>query len=126
MNFYPYEPIAIPKQDNGLIARDKNEISAFWEKVDSLENGLSNAIGIYIFSIRTGGGTLPWYVGKSEKTGFIRECFQSHKIKHYDNCIASRKGTPLLTLIPKLTKAKYFAEPTGKEHKDISTLEKIL
>ena len=126
MKFYPYAGFAIPKQNNGLITRDKNAIREFWEEVECKDEGLSSAIGIYIFSIRAGRGILPWYVGKAEKRGFISECFQAHKITHFDNCIASRKGTPLLTLIPKFTKNDMFAKPNGNIHSDISTLEKML
>jgi len=126
LNFYPYVPVEIPKQQNGLICTDRDEMKSFWGKVDNLEDGLSSAIGIYIFSIRAGRGVLPWYVGKSEKTSFLKECFQPHKLKHYNNCIASRKGTPLLTLIPKLTASGNFAEPNGNDQKGISTLEKMM
>ena len=45
---------------------------------------------------------------------------------HFDNCIASRKGTPILTLLPKLTKNDRFAKPNGNTHGDISALEKML
>lgn len=125
MKFHPYVPFEIPKQDNGLITRDKVKLREFWEIVDAEEEGLSDAIGIYIFSIRAGRGVLPWYVGKSEKTSFFKECFQAHKVNHYDNCIAGRRGTPILTLIPKLTQADYFAQPNGSPQRDISTLEKM-
>jgi len=126
MKFYPYPAVAIPKQSNGLITRDKHEIKSFWEEVEDEDEGLSSSIGIYIFSIRAGRGILPWYVGKAEKCGFIGECFQPHKITHFDNCIASRKGTPLLTLIPKFTNNDRFTKPNGKIHHDISSLEKML
>lgn len=126
MNFYPYVPFEIPKQENGLISRDRDELKEFWKMVDEVAEGLSSAIGLYIFSIRAGRGVLPWYVGKSEKAGFSKECFQSHKINHFDNCIAARRGTPLLTFIPKLTQANHFAQPNGNPQNDISTLEKML
>lgn len=48
------------------------------------------------------------------------------KLNHYDNCIAARRGTPLLTLIPKLTQTDCFAQPIGIPQKDISVLEKML
>jgi|WetSurMetagenome_2_1015567.scaffolds.fasta_scaffold419848_1 hypothetical protein len=126
MNFYPYGPFSIPKQINGLIDRARDSIRNFWVEVDNAKPGLSNAIGIYIFSIRAGRGVLPWYVGKAEKRGFIRECFAPHKITHYDNCIASRKGTPLLTFIAKLTPNDSLVGLNGDTHRDISALEKML
>lgn len=77
MNFYPYSPIAIPRTTKGLIANDSESLRLFWSGVEAIEEGLSNAIGIYIFSIRAGGGIIPWYVGKAEKQSFSKECFNT-------------------------------------------------
>ena len=99
MNFVPHSAIEIPRQINGLIAADKESLSSFWSLVESEhEEGISGSIGCYIFSIRAGKGILPWYVGLAEKQSFRKECFTSHKLNHYNNAIAKRKGTPLLTL----------------------------
>lgn len=126
MNFYPYEQFTIPRSPNGLIANDKVSMMDFWDEVENEAEGLSETIGIYIFSIRAGQGNLPWYVGKAAKQVFKKECFTHHKLTHFNNCIANRRGTPLLTLIPKITQANYFALPNGSEHGDISALEKML
>ena len=126
MNFYPYPGLEILKQENGLIANDRDSINWFWSQAEDIAEGLSQAIGVYIFSIRAGKGNLPWYIGKAEKRGFIQECFQHHKLTHYNNSIANRKGTPLLTLVPKFTQNEHLAQPNGSSHADISTLEKIL
>lgn len=99
----------------------------FWDRVDSgVEDGLSGAIGCYIFSIRAGKGVLPWYVGLAIKQSFRRECFTSHKLVHYSNAIAGRKGTPLLTLIPKYTPSGKLVRPTGSSHRDVEFLEAML
>ena len=127
MHFYPHSSIEITKQKNGLIADDKVSLTDFWNNVDNgYEDGLSGAIGCYIFSIRAGKGVLPWYVGLAEKQSFRKECFTSHKLKHYNNAIASRKGTPLLTLVAKYTPKKKLVGPTGNEHRDIQFLEAML
>jgi len=127
MNFYPYRPFEIPRQTtNKLVANDNNSLALFWEEIEDECEGLSEAIGIYIFSIRAGKGNLPWYVGKAEKQVFKSECFQHHKLTHYNNCIAGKRGTPLLTLIPKFTQNDYFTQPNGQTHADISALEKML
>jgi len=127
MNFFPHYPIEIPRQSNGLIAADKESLTTFWSRVEKeLEDGLSGAIGCYIFSIRAGKGALPWYVGFAEKQSFRKECFASHKLVHYNNAIAKRKGTPLLTLVAKYTPKGKLINPTGNEHRDLQFLETIL
>lgn len=127
MNFYPYPAVAISKQKNGLIAADKHSLQEFWGKVDSqYDEDASSGVGCYVFSIRAGKGFLPWYVGLAEKQSFRKECFTPHKINHYNNAIAARKGTPLLTLIPKYTPAGALSFPNPKGHKDIQQLEIML
>ena len=127
MNFLPHTPIEIPRQHTGLIAADKQSMATFWSQVEAeLDEGLSGAIGCYIFSIRAGKGSLPWYVGLAERQSFRKECFTSHKLVHYNNAIASRKGTPLLTLIAKYTPRGKIVNPTGSQHRDIQFLETML
>lgn len=127
MNFFPYEAVEIPRNSKGLVAADSASLKEFWAQVDQqVVEGLSAAIGCYIFSIRTSRGSLPWYVGRAEKQQFRKECFTSHKLNHYNNAIAGRKGTPLLTLVAKVTPGDYFAKPSGSGHRDIQLLENML
>ncbi|MEF3083063.1 hypothetical protein V3391_12690 [Luteimonas sp. SMYT11W] len=127
MNFYPYPAVAISKQKNGLIAADKSSLQSFWQKVDSLYGeDASSGVGCYVFSIRAGKGILPWYVGLAEKQSLRKECFTPHKINHYNNAIAARKGTPLLTVIPKYTPKWSLSSPNPSGHRDIQQLEVML
>lgn len=127
MQFFPYDAMRIPKANNGLINKEKKALATFWDQVDDeLRNGLSESVGCYIFSIRAGRGILPWYVGLAQKQTFKKECFTPHKLNHYNDAIAARKGTPLLTLVPKLTKTERFAKPSKRGHKDIEFLENML
>lgn len=127
MNYFPHSPIEVPRGDNGLIASDKESLAEFWTKVDKeLEDGLSDATGCYIFSVRAAKGALPWYVGLAERQSFRRECFTSHKIVHYNNVVADRKGTPLLTLIAKYTPSGRLSGPISSEQRDIQFLETML
>ena len=97
MNFFPHTSFEIPRKSNGHIAADKKSLGFFWDNVDvKLEDGLSGAIGCYIFSIRAGRGSLPWYVGLAEKYSFRKECFANHKLVHYNDLLAARAGTPML------------------------------
>lgn len=125
MNFYPHDSFDIPKRSNGLI--DTASLKDFWEEVDEeLEAPVSEAVGCYVFSIRAGKGSRPWYIGKAEKQSFRKECFALHKLNHYNNAIAARKGTPVLTLVAKYTPGGKLVRPTGSLHKDIQHLETML
>jgi len=127
MHFYPHAPFEVPRGERGLIATNKKQFGEFWERVDEeLDEDISGSIGCYIFSIRAGKGILPWYVGLAEKQSFKKECFTPHKINHYNNAIAGRKGTPLLTLVSKYTPGNKNVGPTGGAHRDIQHLETML
>ena len=126
MNFFPHASVQIPRRGNGLIDADKLSLASFWTDVEEQQEGLSSAIGCYIFSIRAGKGVLPWYVGMAEKQSFRKECFQSHKLVHYNNAVAKRRGTPLLTLIAKYNPNERLTTPNGKQHRDIQFLETML
>jgi hypothetical protein len=127
MNFFPHTSIEIPRQQSGNVAADKESLSFFWMTVESqLEEGLSGAIGYYIFSIRSGRGVLPWYVGLAEKQSFKKECFTSHKLVHYNDLLAARRGTPMMTFVSKYTPGGKLLNPTGNTHRDIRFLERLL
>lgn len=127
MFFFPYGPTILPKANNGLIDNTRDSLAKFWSEVEEeVEGGLADAVGCYIFSIRAGRGILPWYVGLAEKQSFKQECFTAHKINHYNNAIAKRKGTPLLTFIAKYTETDRFAKPSINGHPDIQFLEDAL
>ena len=127
MNFFPHESIEMPRQASGLIAADKASLNSFWANLDArLEGEVSEGIGCYIFSVRAGRGVLPWYVGKAEKQSFRSECFAAHKLNHYNNIVASRRGTPLLTLVAKYTPTDRLVKPGNSDHRDISFLETML
>jgi hypothetical protein len=126
MKFYPYESVEIPKKANGLVNAEKEAMQDFWSEVNENEDNLDEGIGCYIFSIRAGKGVLPWYVGLAEKQTFRKECFTSHKLNHYNDAIAKRKGTPLLTLIAKHTPNGKLVRPSGVMHRDIQFLEAML
>lgn len=127
MNFYPHPAFAVPRTEKGLVTTDKKRQAEFWEEVDEFTGDkLSGGIGCYIFAIRAGKGIRPWYVGLAEKQSFRKECFAAHKINHYNNACAGRKGTPVLFLVAKYTPKDRMVAPTGGEHRDIQYLETLL
>ena len=76
----------------------KDVIEKFWEH----NPALADEVGCYIFGFRAGPGLTPVYVGQS-KTGFKHECFQPHKLMHYNEALAMRSGTPILIFVVKDT-----------------------
>lgn len=126
MNYYPHGPFEIPKTAKNRIDTSKNAIVDFWAAVEKDKKGLADAVGCYVFSIRAGRGLLPWYIGMAEKQTFRKECFANHKLINYNETIAARKGTPVLTLVPKFTTTGRFARRGKNGHSDIQFLEKML
>jgi hypothetical protein len=68
---------------------------SFFETCD----GLGSERGCYVFATRAGRGYTPWYVGKATKS-FKQECFTSHKLTKYNECLVDRvRGTPVLFFV---------------------------
>lgn len=118
----PYEL----ERSKGLIDSSAKARREYWERIDDDIPGLSDACGCYVFSIKASRGMLPWYIGKAERQPFKKECLSHHKINHFNNAIAERRGIPVLFFIPQLTKAGSFRKPTTSTRKAINELESIL
>jgi hypothetical protein len=88
---------------------------------------LPDACGCYIFAMQNGKNIVAWYVGKTEKQTFYKECFGATKINYYNEILLEHNGTPLLFLLPRLTNAGIkFARPTVCRYPDVDFLEKLL
>ena len=78
-------------------------IKAFWQDASEYET----KHGCYIFSMRAGRGTRPWYVGKASSLTLEKECFSLHKINIYNNVVGNNRGVPTLTfVIPKPSRGR--------------------
>ncbi|MDE0130049.1 MAG: hypothetical protein OXQ86_10845 [Gammaproteobacteria bacterium] len=99
--FGPYE---IPMHKGEFKKRiDKEDINEFWRSVDP---GLEDACGVYIFSIEKNSKEKPWYVGKAQNQSFSRECFTHHKIVQYHEALELSKGTPMMYFLARMMKDK--------------------
>jgi hypothetical protein len=47
--------------------------------------------GCYVFAMRVGGGTTPYYVGRATKT-FRQEVFTPEKLMKYVRCVTDNRG----------------------------------
>ena len=94
----------------------------FWCSVEDQVEGLSTAVGCYVFCI----GKKPWYVGLAERQSFRSECFQPHKINAFNSALNKMQGIPYLILLSKLTNTERFAKPGVNAHKATRFLEDLL
>lgn len=76
----------------------------FWDLAENGargDEGLSKAIGCYMFCILHGKNVTPWYIGKTNaRTGFKQEIFTQHKRDIYNECIEAHNGRPAIFLFP--------------------------
>ena len=100
-------------------------LTSFWDDVEYWAEGLSRAVGVYVFSIRHGSKFTPWYVGKTcAQTGFRGEIFQSHKLGHYIAASEMRRGSPTLHLVARVDPNRdRFSKPSQVADRDIDALE---
>ncbi|MFK5948002.1 MAG: hypothetical protein QM500_04420 [Methylococcales bacterium] len=110
----------------GLIDSSAEALQEYWEWVDKDVPGLPDACGCYVFAIQASRGLLPWYIGKSEKQAFKKECLSHHKINHFNNAIAERRGIPLIFFVPQLTKTGRYRKPSASTSEAISDLKALL
>lgn len=87
----------------------KQSLNGLIEELDSIEEGLSEACGCYIFAKKNGRGVVPWYVGQSCRSAISRESLNPSNREKY-NSVLDEKGTPLMFFLPLRT-------PSGKLRK---------
>lgn len=92
---FEIEPIRAP----GGKLIEKSAVEKFWS--DDGKTHLAESVGCYVFGFRSGRGIVPAYVGQA-KTGFRNECFDHHKLTHYNTALVKRKaGTPVMFFVCK-------------------------
>lgn len=123
MRFVVCGPYEVPRRENGTVDKDRG---LFWKNCEDDRNGLPDASGCYIFALKSGRGTMPWYVGKAEKQRFKSEIFAPHKLLLYNEILSERRGTPLVYFLPKVTLAGKLCRPSKRSRASIPFLETML
>ena len=124
-NFDTFGPFQLPLETNTVLA--SRAFKDFWLEIEQSHPGLPDAIGCYVFAIRTPSTTLPWYVGKTEKTSLRFESLQSHKLRLYESALREQaNGVPLLYLLPRLTPRGKFRKVWVNGSVSIDNLERML
>ena len=126
MYYKIYGPYEIPMQRGEFKKRiDKEDIDEFWRSVDP---GLEDACGVYIFSIEKNSKEKPWYVGKAQNQSFSRECFTHHKIIQYHEALEKSKGTPMMYFLARMMADKRRMSSPSKTktgHAEIDYVEQM-
>jgi hypothetical protein len=122
MYYQPFGPFDVPRPIGE--AGDRWH-SKFWSNVEIYWQGLSEANGVYVFSMRHGSKSVPWYIGKTcSERGFSREAFQPHKLRIYKEVTKGRKGFPQLHLIAKVEPTREnFCRYSERSRRQIDQLE---
>jgi hypothetical protein len=106
MNFLTFGPFELEEST-------PDAIDALFENIEAAKNGLQDAIGVYIFAIRSGKkGLIPLYVGKTDRGfgGRIRKHLDDHR---FDGHI-SKTDRLNIFLIARATSPKKLKKVTLK------------
>lgn len=70
-NYKIYGSYELPRKRNntGCLVLDtsKEKLQEFWDLLDSDCEGLTDAVGCYLFGVQSGSSVMPWYVGQAKK-----------------------------------------------------------
>ena len=120
MKFTIHHGYEIPR-DGNLITRSARCRRKFWEEIEADVEGLPEACGCYVLSIRN----VPWYVGSAQKQDFKHECLSPHKITLYDAALAAGLGKPYLHFIARRTPGGKFCKTSTTGYRDVLFLENM-
>jgi hypothetical protein len=128
MNFDVAGPFKINRYGKKSKIINDQSLEEFKGVIDSLKGrheGLSDAIGCYVFAIRAGKGYTPYYVGQTCRQSLVKQALNPSNIMKFNKVCSSGSGNPFLFFIPMLTKSDRYAKKT-KGNKAIKYLERWL
>ncbi len=131
MYFDMYGPFEVARVGGSVLARQTQMWAAVRKGCAHFgyeETELERAIGCYAFGLKVAENDLrPWYIGMTTcDRGFRGEVFQKHKRDHYDTVLRTRRGEPVMFLMPLLTPEGRFSRDRGTAKPLIQWVEKML
>jgi hypothetical protein len=93
----------------------KKSVGILKRAMEEWEEGLSEACGCYVFALRAGGGSKPYYVGQACKRRLAAEAMNTSNLGKYNEILGDRKrGRPELFFLPMRTPGgKFRRRKTG-------------
>lgn len=119
--FGPFE-LKLFKDTTTLDAEGSERAITEQIKRDFPKDNLDVKGGCYVFAIRTGGGYMPWYVGKAVKSSLLKESLEPEKYEKYSKVAAQEHGTPVLLWIAKAAPG----QKNSLDKREISVMEQQL
>ena len=105
------------------LKKGKASRTKFIKELDEFKEGLSRAIGCYVFCLKHGVKITPWYVGKTTKS-FALEALHDRKLDKYGEAIRDNKRhIPCMLFFPKMTPKDKFSKTENKQNLEIDWLE---
>jgi hypothetical protein len=127
MRYWTEGPFELVRGDDGYLNLDEYSRRSFWSDAEESTPGISEACGCYVFALRRGRTTKPWYIGKAERQSFKREALTQDKVNKYNFVLAGQQGTPLLYFYARITLGRTdWSGPSSTGYRDISFLERML
>lgn len=100
----------------------KDSLRDLKPEMDGCEDGLSDAMGCYVFAIRAGKGYTPYYVGQATRRAIADEALNPTNREKYNKALSESKGTPVLFALPMRTPKLKFRK-RKKADGSLSVLE---
>lgn len=125
MRYEVYGPFWSPRAETEASG---DALRAFWDEIESMQPGLTSAVGVYVFSTCHGENFTPWYVGRTNaKSGFRSEIFQDHKLGHYVSAGQRKRGYPAIHLVAKVERVRgNFCRASKRSGREIDELETVM
>jgi hypothetical protein len=126
INYETYGPFTL-ERNGGQVPI--TALTKFWqERKEDAEDGLDNAVGVYIFCVQAqkGAAIKPWYVGRTDKQSFKKRFSQQHL--HFRQVLEKAKNGKLQIYLLALRApgGKKFRRPTKTKINANDWLESML
>ncbi len=99
-----YGPFDLKRDEDNGNKLAKGCLAELWKTAEDVEEGISSAFGVYIFAVKNGKTSKPWYVGKTIEQQFKTRFAQHEGTGTFRRIFDTAKnGTPQVFLLARRT-----------------------